>query len=220
MSEGTDTDAVEQWDADREWHPTDDKWSMPPQQPDPDREPRISYDRGKCPLLPNEDYLVLRVDKVDFLTMSGLAVATDEDGTGVGSHAPILTVIRVGPDVTKYKPGDYVLTNPRNNELGIEWADPRPPHASVTYIMMKEKVILARYDHEVIEQMKKRARHCAKMQKAREAAIAKEKAFQESELNPIKGQELVDALGNPISKSGMHEEEIPEGLTADTSSID
>jgi hypothetical protein len=224
MSDDTDTSAVEEqevseatdkehWPEEREWHPEDERWSQPPKAPECDREPRINYDRAKCPLMPNDDYVVLRVDKVDFTTLSGLAVASDADGTGAGSHAPILTVVRVGPEVKGYKAGDYVLTNPRNNEFALEWADPRPPHASITYIMMKEKVLIARYDHEVIEQLKCRGRYIEKLRKQRQKKIEAEKAYRESDLNPNKGREIVDATGQPVSKSGMHEEELPEGLT-------
>jgi len=219
MSDGTTNEVAgvaENWPEEREWHPTDARWGEQPRPPVEDREPSLKYDRARCPLMPLQDYLVLRVDNLDFVTSSGLVVAADGAADGAGSSTPILIVVRTGPDVKHYKPGDFVITNPRNNELGWAWSDPRPPHTTDTYIMMREKVIIARIDHEVVEQLKCRGRYLKEQQKLREEAAEKEKAYRESDLNPNKGKELVDATGNPISKSGMHEENLPEGLTPDT----
>jgi hypothetical protein len=219
MQAGSDTpvgdetptlEAKAEWPSEREWQPDDARWKLAPQMPDPARIPTIEYDRARCPLIPLQDYVVLRVDKIDFLSLSGVAVAADVDDRGSGSHAPILTVVRVGPDVKDYKPGDYVLTNPRNNEFALEWADPRPPHTSVTYIMMREKVLIARYDHDVVNELKKRGRYCEKVRQERDRREAEERAAKErldsSPLNPRPHLEVLDATGQPASKRGYHRE--------------
>jgi hypothetical protein len=202
------------WPSEREWPPNDERWGGQPQQLDEEREPSIFYDRAKCPLIPLKDYVILRGDQLEFTSLHGIFVPKGPEMDGADLATPILTVVRCGPDVTKYKPGDYVITNPRNQELAWAWADPRPPHTTYTFLLMREGVIICNIDYEVIQQLRKRGKYLRAEQKKREAAAAKERKFQESDLNPNKGKEVLDALGEPISKKG--EQEVPEVLTEDT----
>jgi len=202
------------WPSEREWPPNDDRWGGQPQQPDPEREPTIFYDRAKCPLIPLRDYVVLRGDTLEFTSLHGIFVPQGPQMNETDIATPVLKVVRCGPDVTKYKAGDYVITNPRNQELAWAWADPRPPHTTYTFLLMREGVIICNIDHDVIEQLRKRGKYLKAEQEKREEAAAKEKKFQESDLNPNKGKEVLDALGEPISKTG--EQEVPEVLTKDS----
>jgi len=205
MSETNKPAVVDDWAEGREWKPDDPRWAEPPQYSDEKFIAR--YDRARCPIIPQGEYVVLRIDELPFLSLSGVQLALENQRPGAhGAHAPLLTIVAVGPCVEQYNPGDIVLTHPNNSELTIEWADPRPPHGSMTFILMKADLIIARYDHGVVEQMKLRAKYWAKIHAERAAEREKEEKTRQSEMNPFKPKEVLDATGQPVSKTGYHDE--------------
>jgi len=156
-------------------------------------------------LIPENDRVLLRISSVPFLTLSGVSVAMENQPAQGGAHAPFLVVVSCGPNASNFKPGDYVMLHPNNQELTLEWADPRPPHASATFILVKEEHINARYDKEIIDQLRLRKKYCDKVVAARKKEEAEKKHVEDSPLNPHTKLEVLDATGQPVTKTGYHE---------------
>lgn len=200
--------AVTDWSPDREWEPNDPRWKEPPQY---SGEKFLSkLDRGACPYIPQGDYVLLGADSLPFVGSGGLVIETSVDSVNTdGPHAVVLTIIAVGPDVKDYLPGNLVFTSPRNAELVVAWRDPRPDSSEEKFLVMQSKMIMGRYDADVIHQMKLRYEYWEAVHAKRKAEQALKKAEEDrirnSDLNPFKPKEVLDATGQPASRSGYQD---------------
>ena len=202
MSE--DTKVAESWPEEREWVHGDAEWTKKAKVRD--KEARSIKDRGACPFIPSANYLLMRISTVDFFLDSGFIIPNEDDPSGSGLHSPLMTIVACGPDVENYEPGDLVLTHPRNPELQVAWRDPRNAGKESAFYFMKDHLVLAHYDAEVVEQMKRRGRFLYKQQQERKAEADAQKRVEESPMNPFPKKEVLDGTGQPISKTGMHDE--------------
>jgi hypothetical protein len=208
--DGTKGEVQAEWPEEREWSPTDYKWKQ--KATTGEQEALSTKDRGACPFIPSGNYLLFKISTVDFFLDSGFIIPNEDDPSGSGLHAPLMTIVACGPDVKNYKPGDLILTHPRNPELQVAWRDPRSADKETAYFFMKDEFVLAHYDKEVVEQMKRRGRYLFKQQQEKQAEKEAHEKVLNSPLhpNPDAKDGIVDARGEPITKKGMQEEQLPK----------